>query len=166
MRRGAGVVLALLVLTGTAGCGASSDAPSSSRSSTSSSQREAVREGGQGEAADVTTCVADAEPFRGTLPSGWARDFPLPRGTVVTSVRDRGADGVVGTGVVRGSLKSVLAQLNGPAQAAGWKVTTGETEEHDAEANWTGHGYRGRWAIRDSATCPGEVVVQLLSTRG
>jgi hypothetical protein len=44
-------------------------------------------------------------------------------------------------------------------------VTSGETEEDDAEANWAGNGYVGRWAIKKSATCPGETVVQLLSQR-
>ena len=48
---------------------------------------------------------------------------------------------------------------------SGFRVTSGETEEDDAEADWTGHGFVGRWAIKKSATCPGETVIQLLSKR-
>jgi hypothetical protein len=69
------------------------------------------------------------------------------------------------TGVTSTPFRKVLAALNGPAQRAGFKVTDGETEEHDAEANWVGNGYRGRWAIRESGSCPGETVVQVLSTK-
>ena len=62
--------------------------------------------------------------------------------------------------------KDVLAALNGPAQKAGFQVTNGETEADDAEASWSGNGYTGRWAIKESASCPGETVIQLLSKRG
>ena len=60
----------------------------------------------------------------------------------------------------------MTAQANGPTQDAGFKITSGETEEHDAEANWSGNGYRGRWAIKESAQCDGDVVIQVLSKRG
>jgi hypothetical protein len=46
----------------------------------------------------------------------------------------------------------------------GVRITGGETEEDDAEASWTAPGRTGRWAIRTSATCPGETVIQVLST--
>ncbi|GAB7003061.1 hypothetical protein JCM18899A_05320 [Nocardioides sp. AN3] len=51
------------------------------------------------------------------------------------------------------------------APSAGFAITGGETEESDAEANWTGNGFTGRWATKRSATCPGETVLQLLSKR-
>jgi hypothetical protein len=112
-------------------------------------------------AADTSTCVKDATQVAST-PSGYPTGFPLPPGTVVYNVEDRGADGVIATGVTATPFEDVLKAMNAAAQA-GYKVTTGETEEDDAEANWTGNGYTGRWAIKKSATCPGETVVQLLS---
>ena len=166
--RAAGAALALLLAAGTTACGSDGSSGSSSAPSTSSApSSSASQEDGEksGEAADTSTCVADARPWKGTEPAGFARDFPLPPGAVLFGVQDRGADGVVATAVVKGGLRTVLAHLNGPAQAAGFEFTEGETEEHDAEANWTGRGYRGRWAIRDSTTCPGEVVLQLLSKK-
>lgn len=141
-----------------AGCG------DGSGSSGSESASEKAKEGaGFEKAADTSTCVADAKAYSGTLPASFPRAFPLPDGTVLYNVEDRGADGVIGTGVVKAGLDDVLAVLNGKAQDDGFAISDGETEDHDAEANWAGNGFRGRWAIRDSATCDGEVVIQLLS---
>jgi hypothetical protein len=119
--------------------------------------------GGFSAAADTATCVKDATAVTST-PAGFAGSFPLPRGTVMFNVEDRGADGVVATGVTATPFPDVLAAMNS-AKKQGFTVTSGETEDDDAEANWTGHGFTGRWAIKKSATCPGETVVQLLSKR-
>jgi hypothetical protein len=115
-------------------------------------------------AADRSTCLADAKPVD-ALPDGYPEDFPLPPHTVAYDAEDRGEEGVIVTGVTDLPFQQVLQALNGPAQDAGFKVTNGETEEHDAEANWEGNGFRGRWAIRESASCDGEVVIQLLSKK-
>ena len=108
------------------------------------------------------TCLADAKKVS-SFPDGFPQDFPFPGKTVVYDVEDRGKDGVIATGVTDLPFKQVLAALNGPAQDAGFKVTNGETEEHDAEANWKGNGFEGRWAIRESGTCSGETAVQVLA---
>jgi hypothetical protein len=113
-------------------------------------------------AADRNTCLADAKQVS-HLPAAFPQRFPFPQKTVVYSAQDRGTEGVIATGVTSLPFQQVLASLNGPAQEAGYKVTDGETEAHDAEANWAGNGYRGRWAIRESASCPGETVVQVLA---
>ena len=163
----AGPRLALLLLAPLllAGCGSreTQDAPVPTAVSESASAQGS--ETSIEHAADTRTCVADATEYDGTPPAGFATGFPLPDGAVLHSVEDRGADGVIGTAVVRADLEDVLAVLNGEAQRAGYRVTSGETEEHDAEASWAGNGLVGRWAIRDSATCPGEVVIQLLSRK-
>ncbi len=147
-RRAAGLTTAALVLL-TAGCGGHDASAATSD---------------VGTAADSTTCLADARPVHAT-PDGYPTGFPMPAGTVVFHVEDRGADGVIATGVTDTPFRAVLGALNGPAQDAGYRVSEGETEDHDAEANWTGHGYTGRWAIRESATCRGETVIQVLSKR-
>ena len=112
---------------------------------------------------DTETCVNDAAAVTST-PDGYPTSFPLPDGTVVFQVEDRGEDGVIATGVTATSFADVLAAMNA-AEKSGFAITSGETEEDDAEANWTGHGYVGRWAIKKSATCPGETVIQLLSKK-
>ena len=114
-------------------------------------------------AADASTCLADAHPVS-DFPAGYPTGFPLPHGTVVYHVEDRGSEGVVATGVTNAAFPDVLSGLNA-AKSAGFEVTEGETEDHDAEANWTGNGYTGRWAIKESASCPGETVIQLLSKK-
>jgi hypothetical protein len=111
--------------------------------------------------ADTGACVKDASQVTAT-PDGYPADFPLPSGTVVFHVEDRGEDGVIATGVTATPFDDVLTAMNA-AEKAGFQVTEGETEEDDAEANWTGNGFTGRWAIKKSATCPGETVIQLLS---
>jgi hypothetical protein len=115
-------------------------------------------------AAYTRICVEDATRLAST-PDGYPTDFPLPRGTVLFHVEDRGDDGVVATGVTAMPFDHVLEAMNA-ARTSGFRVTSGETEEDDAEADWTGHGFVGRWAIKKSATCPGETVIQLLSKRG
>jgi hypothetical protein len=120
--------------------------------------------GGFSAAADIDTCVARATAVA-TTPAGYAKTFPLPQGTVVYHVEDRGADGVIATGVTATPFDDVLDAMNA-AERAGFHVTSGETEEDDAEANWTGNGFVGRWAIKKSASCPGETVIQLLSKQG
>jgi hypothetical protein len=119
--------------------------------------------GGPAGAADTSTCANDAHPVTST-PDGYPASFPLPDGTVVFHVEDRGEDGVIATGITDTPFDEVLTSMNAAAKS-GFEVTSGETEEDDAEANWTGHGFLGRWAIKKSASCPGETVIQLLSKR-
>lgn len=114
-------------------------------------------------AADTDTCVQHASQVTST-PAGYPTDFPLPSGTVVFHVEDRGRDGVIATGVTATPFGDVLEAMNAATQA-GFTITSGETEEDDAEADWAGNGFTGRWAIKKSATCPGETVVQLLSKK-
>jgi hypothetical protein len=114
-------------------------------------------------AADRSTCSADAKavatPYGGQFPDGW----PFPPGTTVYDVEDRGSQGTIVTAVSTTPFTSILDFLNHDVVAAGFAVESGETEAHDAEAEWEGNGHRGRWAIRESAACPGETVIQVLA---
>lgn len=114
-------------------------------------------------AADRSTCSADAKavarPYGGQFPDGW----PFPPGTTVYDVEDRGEDGTIVTAVSTASFTTILDYLNHEVVAAGFAIESGETEEHDAEAEWRGNGHRGRWAIRESAQCAGETVIQVLA---
>jgi hypothetical protein len=120
-------------------------------------------EPGLAKAADRNLCAADATavatPYGGQFPEGW----PFPPGTTVYDVEDRGAQGTIVTAISTAPFRSILDFLNGDVVRAGFRVESGETEEHDAEAEWAGHGHHGRWAIRESATCPGETVIQVLA---
>ncbi|GAB4012189.1 hypothetical protein [Nocardioides ultimimeridianus] len=118
-----------------------------------------------GTAADLATCYADATAAATPYPAGFPPAYPFPQRSVVFHAEDRGGDGTVVTAISKLPFKDVLAFLNGPVATAGFTVTGGETEEHDAEAEWSGNGFHGRWAIRESATCPGETTIQVLSAK-
>ncbi|QWZ10068.1 hypothetical protein KRR39_10220 [Nocardioides panacis] len=83
---------------------------------------------------------------------------------MVYKAEDRGAGGTIVSGVSSSSFKDILDFLNHDVVDAGFAIEKGETEDHDAEAEWQGNGFRGRWSIRESATCSGETVIQVLST--
>ena len=116
-------------------------------------------------AADRSVCAAAATaaatPYGGQFPQDW----PFPPGTTVYDVEDRGDQGTIVTAISTTPFRGILDFLNGDVTRAGFHVESGETEEHDAEAEWAGNGHRGRWAIRESATCPGETVIQVLAAR-
>jgi hypothetical protein len=77
---------------------------------------------------------------------------PLPTGAVVVAVQQRDDGRTVVTAVVPAAEKDVLADLQAAYPAAGLTLTEGETEERDAESNFTG-GVTGRWGIRELSDC-------------
>ena len=81
-------------------------------------------------------------------------DFPapLPEGAVVVAVDERDDGRTVVTAVVPAAEPDVLADLQAAYPAAGLTLTEGETEERDAESNFTGSA-SGRWGIRELADC-------------
>ena len=128
--------------------------------------QEDAEPGRTGAVADTSVCVAEASaaasPYAGDFPSGW----PFPDGAVVHGAEDRGDSGTVVTAVVASDFHDVLDFMNQDVVEAGFAVDSGETEDDDAEAEWSGNGYRGRWAIRESAACSGETVIQVLAAPG
>ena len=116
------------------------------------------------QAADTSVCQAAAKPVS-VSSSAFPSAFPMPPRTTVYHVEDRGADGTIVTGISSLPFHQILSFMNHDVVSAGYKHVSGETEEHDAEANWVGHGYRGRWAIRVSGSCSGQTVIQVLSAR-
>jgi hypothetical protein len=150
---------ALLVLTpGLAGCGGDSQAESSSEKA-----REQAAEHELEAAADLSVCRADADPVDGPYAVGFPEAWEFPVDTTVYDVEHRGETGVIVTAVSSAPFQTILDFLNHEAVDNGFAVTEGETEEHDAEASWRSDGQTGRWAIRESAECPGETVIQVFA---
>lgn len=145
------LVTVALMTTSLAACGGESEA------------EKKKEKNGAGAAADLSTCQDDAEaaatPYGDAFPADWA----FPPDTVVYDTEDRGADGTIVSGVSSSSFQQILDFLNHDVVGAGFTIEKGETEEHDAEAEWKGNGFHGRWAIRESAKCSGETVIQVLS---
>jgi hypothetical protein len=105
----------------------------------------------QGVPADVA-CPAEAKAV--AVPAGFTA--PLPDGTVVVAAQQRSDGRTVLTGVVPTAEKQVLAQLQQKYPAAGLRLTEGETEDRDAESNFSGNGQTGRWGIRVLPGCSPE----------
>ncbi len=113
------------------------------------------------EGADRSVCRAEAEPVADAtadLPSSWS----FPPDTTAYDVEHREGVGTIVTAVTTTPFDDVLGHLN--HREPGVRITDGETEPDDAEATWTAAGHTGRWAIRKSPTCPGETVIQVLSS--
>lgn len=109
------------------------------------------------EAAGLPACAA-AGPSR-PLPAALAA-FPLPRGSVVTSRRQRYGYAIF-SGVVPGYLNPVRDLLVGRAPAAGFRLTGGDAEAAEAEASFVGHGGRGRFRLRTDFGCAGTLRLEL-----
>ena len=152
-RRAAAAGAAVLLGATLAGCGGSGG-----------DKAEKDADHGSSAAADLTTCMSHASAAATPYGKAFPQDWPFPPRSVVFHAEDRGAEGTIVTAVSATPFTSILRFMNHDVASAGYKVEQGETEEHDAEAEWKGNGFRGRWAIRESAKCPGETVVQVLST--
>ncbi|MGZ4447429.1 MAG: hypothetical protein ACXVEC_12025 [Nocardioides sp.] len=111
-------------------------------------------------AADQTVCRADATALSAPYDPAFP-DWSFPAQTTVYDVEDRSGVGVIVTAVSAAPFADILDHLN--HQEQGVTITSGETEDNDAEANWTSDGYTGRWAIRKSGTCDGETVIQVFA---
>ncbi|GAA2141581.1 hypothetical protein GCM10009844_12140 [Nocardioides koreensis] len=150
---------ALLLLTSAlAGCGGESEAESSSEKA-----REQAAEQELEAAADRSVCRADADPVDEPYGEGFPESWEFPADTTVYDVEHRGETGVIVTAVSSAPFLTILDFLNHEAVDNGFAITEGETEEHDAEANWRSDEQTGRWAIRESADCPGETVIQVFA---
>jgi hypothetical protein len=123
----------------------------------------AAERSGMSGSADESICRADAsainEPYSDSFPTSWA----FPPDTTAYHVEEQGSTGTIVTAVSEAPFDDVLTFLNNDEVEAGFEISDGETEEDDAEANWTSEDFRGRWTIRKSADCPGETVIQVLA---
>jgi hypothetical protein len=143
----------VLLAAGLAGCG-------------HESAEEKAAERGMTKAADESTCRAAAHSIDRPYGAGFPERWPFPPRTTVYHFENRGDEGSIVTAVSSADFRSILAFMNHDVVGAGYRIEGGETEEHDAEAEWAGAGYHGRWAIRESADCPGETVIQVLAGPG
>ncbi|WP_148615766.1 hypothetical protein [Nocardioides rubriscoriae] len=146
---------ALLLSSGTlAGCSSDSSAES---------DRDETEGSVLADAADLTTCTADATPVAAPYGDGFPSDWAFPPQTTVYDVEERAGAGTIVTGVSTAPLDDVLAFLNDDQPAAGYTITGGETEDDDAEADFTLAKHSGRWSIRESSACEGETVIQVVA---
>jgi hypothetical protein len=141
--------LLLLTVAPLAACGNGDAAATASLAGKSEDADAAEKGAEQSGTPQSVDCPADATAV--DLPA----DFPapLPEGAVVVAVQERDDDRTVVTAVVAAAEPDVLADLQAAYPDAGLALTEGETEERDAESNFTGDGVTGRWGIRELTDC-------------
>ena len=111
-------------------------------------------------AADLLHLSGRGQGLRCVLHESFPTSWVFPPDTTAFNVEEQGSTGTIVTAVSETPSRRSSSFLNNEEVDAGFEITEGETEEDDAEANWTTEDYRGRWTIRESAGCPGETVVQ------
>ncbi|MGN6522622.1 MAG: hypothetical protein ACTHMZ_05395 [Actinomycetes bacterium] len=86
-------------------------------------------------------------------PEALAADFPLPTGLRITDVESRSEGRLVIQGVTQQDFTAVLHELQQALPKAGYQLSEGEVEPHDAESNFASSTTKGRWAIREVEGC-------------
>ncbi|MGB9378779.1 MAG: hypothetical protein WCB04_14840 [Mycobacteriales bacterium] len=109
------------------------------------------------------TACADKVPAK-KLPGGFPKAFRLPPGTVVTGSEMRSGDLMIVTATSPQEFRTVLSYFNSELPKAGFKPSGGEVEDNDAESNFTGASYRGRWTLRALLACDGDTLITVLLT--
>lgn len=99
----------------------------------------------------------------GPLPAGFPKSFPLPPGAAITSRETRSADRIIVETIVPGDVKSVAVFFERALPQAGFTPGKGESEPSEAEASWSGNGYRGRWKANSIVNCPDKVSLTILA---
>lgn len=98
------------------------------------------------------------------LPAAFPKSLPLPPGTRFTSAEDGGktinAEARL-TGTIRGTAQFFLNRL----PKAGYDVGEGDSEEHEVESHFTGHGFDGFFKANTIGGCPGKLTLALVLTR-
>ena len=114
--------------------------------------------------APTPVCIDKATDV--AVPAAFPSAFPLPNGAKVYAVQQRSGGRTIVYAVVDRDVKVVLKELQTAVPAAGFTPSEGEVEARDAESNWKGNGYTGRWAIREIAGCTTQTSVTVLSAKG
>jgi hypothetical protein len=151
-------VLGAAALIGAAGCSGAPPAASASTSSATSSSATSS-------SATTSSCSATGSA---SPPAGFPSSLPLPAGTVLTSSETRSGQRLVVNGTAPRDFSAVLAELQAAYPAAGFPLSGGEVEKDkgDAESNFAGNGYTGRWSLRGITGCAATTVSLVVQKTG
>ena len=112
------------------------------------------------EAAAIPACAKAGTPV--ATPSSFPSSFPLPPGTVVTSTQNS-AGGVILNAVAPGEIDSTKEFLETQVPKAGFDLDGTESEDNEAESEFEGHGYKGRWRLHSISGCPNALTLTLFA---
>lgn len=107
----------------------------------------------------LPACARVAHPI--ARPRDFPATFPLPAGTVFTSLQHR-AGGIVVEGMTPLDFAPMVRYFITALLQAGYRLFQSESEPpYDAESEFQGHGYIGRWRTRAVLSCPGVIDVTI-----
>ncbi len=157
---GAGLAVAIL------GHSSNGDAAATTAATPAGKRNTLARSVGAGGSARLAaqTCPTPDSAVSKLLPVGFPKNFPLPRGTVVTVSHEYHAKGSPKTFVVYGyapiSLRDATLFFIREMPRNGYVLGRGDSEPTEAEAPFQGRGMRGAWKAAVRISCPN--LVQLL----
>jgi hypothetical protein len=89
-------------------------------------------------------------------------DFPLPPGTVITSSQNPHPGQLLIGGVIPADLRGAAVFFSDELPARGYELGLGDSEQGEAEAPFSGHGFRGKWKVNGILNCPSAVTLTLV----
>lgn len=92
------------------------------------------------------------------LPAG----FPLPPGTLLTSGQVPREGQLLIGGVVPHDLQEAAEFFTDELPSAGYELGFGDSEGNEAEAPFTGNGFRGKWRVNSIRDCGAAVRLTLV----
>jgi hypothetical protein len=110
----------------------------------------------------LPACAKVVQPI--AIPPEFPANFPLPPGTVITARENRSDDRIILTTVVPAlDVKGAAQFFEQALPKAGFTITEGESEPGEAEANYEGNGYKGRWKVNSIDGCSGAISLTVLA---
>jgi hypothetical protein len=106
----------------------------------------------------LPSCVNAGSPVQ--LPSSLA-SFPLPEGAVIDRTRKDVAGNTVYGGYVPGDVEATRDWYEEHLPKSGYEVKEGDSEEHEAEAEFEGGGAEARYKVRDIPDCDGALSLEV-----
>ena len=86
----------------------------------------------------------------------------LPDGAVITTVEQRDGGRTVITATAPTPFTELLDRVRAGYTAHGLTQLNGEAENGDAESDFTGQGYKGRWGLRQVNGCPTNTTISVV----
>jgi hypothetical protein len=106
----------------------------------------------------LPSCAVAGSPVQ--LPAELA-SFPLPQGGVLDKTRKDAAGNTIYTGVVPGDIEATREFYKDELPKNGYTLGAGDSEEHEAESEFTGYGADGRFKLNDVSGCDGALTIEV-----
>ena len=104
------------------------------------------------------SCAVQGNPVK--LPGALA-GFPIPEGGRINATRTDPAGNTIYRGVLPGKLKDLRGYYEAQLPTHGYKLGEGDAEDHEAEADFRGHGGEGHFKLNDLLGCTDAVRLEV-----